>query len=102
MNLDRLITFQSNSYTRDNIGGSVDSWVDFCQMWANIKFQPSYENTAGDRVEAKNIVQFTCRYRSDITAAMRISFDGEYFNISDVSEVPRRKFLQITAQSLTT
>ena len=102
MNLDRLITFQTNTYTRDNVGGKVDTWVDFCQMWAKIQYIPSFENVAGDRVEAKSLIQIWCRYRSDITAAMRISFEGEYFNISDVSEVPRRKFLQISAQSLTT
>ena len=99
--LDRLITFQQNTPTRDNIGGKVDSWADFCQVWANIKNTGGVENTNAERVEAKTIIMFTIRYRTDITNALRISFENAYYNITNIDEVTRKQYLQVTATALT-
>lgn len=99
---DRLITFQQKTSTRDNVGGDVDTWADFCSMWANYNAIGGNEQTNADRVEAKTDAVFTMRYRSDITNAMRISFDGKYYNIADINEITRRAYMRINATALTT
>lgn len=99
---DRRITIQTYTSTRDNVGGEVRSWTDFCDMWANINPGDGNKNTNADRVESHAPVKFTIRYRSDITTAMRIKFDNEYYNISDISEIVRRQYLTLYATTITT
>lgn len=98
---DRLITFQVNTPTRDNIGGKVDAWADYCSMWALYQSGAGFEQVNADRQEAKSNAIFTIRYRDDIRNSMRIVFQGEYYNIQDISEITRRAYLKINAISLT-
>jgi SPP1 family predicted phage head-tail adaptor len=98
---DRLITFQTQTVTRDNIGGAKNAWETFTQMWAMYKPDGGTEDTNADRVEAKEMATFICRYRSDLTAKMRISFDSRYYNILSINEITRRGYLTIKTIAIT-
>lgn len=97
---DRLITIESNTATRDNIGGKVDSWATFAQVWAAYKPVTGIENVNADRIEAKAMVNFIIRYRSDITNAMRINYDGQIYNIKSITELTRRAYLTIETETI--
>lgn len=97
---DRLITIQQNTETRDNVGGKADTWSTFAQIWAAYKPITGIENVNADRIEAKGMVNFIIRYRSDITNAMRISYDGQIYNIKSITELTRRQYLTIETETI--
>ena len=98
--MDRLVTVQHLTETRDAGGGPKQSWSNFCTLWANKAEGTGDEQVNADRREYTNTVVWTCRYRSDITTKMRITDDaGNVYNILGISEVTRRHLMKLTTKN---
>ena len=86
--LRRRITIQQPVYSGDGAGGSTVSWSDVDTVWAEI----ASRRTGGEalfagKLQAGMTHVVTIRYRADVTAKMRISYDGRLFNIRRVDNV---------------
>ena len=97
--LDRIITIQQRTVTRDSFGGDVVTWVDLAQVWA--QFRPrsageQFENNANVTV-ASNTAVFRIRYRADLDETMRVVHDGHEWDIEGIVEVGRRDKLDLIA-----
>lgn len=87
--LNQRVTIQQPVYTDDAAGGGTVVWNDVATVWAEIR---SRGGGAGERLfagklEASATHEITLRYRSDVTPAMRVSYDGRVFNIRRVEDV---------------
>lgn len=102
--LDRRITFQekiigTNASNEDEETG----WENIATnptVWASKDDRTGSESYRADKEVAYNTIFFICRYRSDITAEMRVVHDGVAYNIvSPPVEISRKRFLSIETES---
>jgi SPP1 family predicted phage head-tail adaptor len=80
--LRHLVTIQSKSATIDGYGGPVDTWSDVCTVHASIEPLAGREFIAAQAVNIETTGKIRIRYRSDVTAAMRVVFGTRLFNIT--------------------
>ena len=89
--LDRLITIEYQLETKSSTSGEVTVvWTQLCEAWATRTFPSSMsfnEGTEQNRMTAAIPVEWVIWYRSDVTEKMRVSFDGELFDIKRVNKV---------------
>ncbi|MEH6477723.1 MAG: phage head closure protein [Sneathiella sp.] len=97
--LDRRITVQELTSTPDSFGGAVETWETLAPIWAGVQEGSGREYFAAARVNSEVSAVFETRYRSDLTSANRISYNGKFYNILSVSEIGRRKGLLISAKA---
>lgn len=101
--LNKQITIQSRTGTKDAEGGMVDSWADFAaDLWAKVNNLSGNERQAtakgGDRLDART--EFTIYYLDGITNKMRVSFGGKYYNIRHVNNyMENNEYLVITCDT---
>lgn len=95
--LDRLITIQAATETKDSFGAVTQTWADEASVWANVKPLKGEEYTASDAVNARRITVFIIRHRT-VTTLHRISYNGDIYDIVSVVEIGRREGLEILAE----
>lgn len=62
-------------------GEPDESWTDVATVWASVEPLQGRELTAAQEVHSEAEVRIKMRYRSGVTAKMRVSFDGVYYSI---------------------
>lgn len=86
--LNRQITIQQRTQGKDAEGGITDTWSDFATVWAKVAHLSGNERRAtqsgGQMLEART--EFTIRYLSGITNAMRVLYEGKHYNIRHVND----------------
>jgi SPP1 family predicted phage head-tail adaptor len=101
--LDRRITFQSkvvgeNESNEDEEAG----WEDIDTnpgWWASKNERSGNEVYRADKLTDYLTVEFTCRWRGDITPKNRIVCDGIPYNIIAVTEISRKRYMSIDCES---
>lgn len=79
--LSQRITLQTNTPTRGTDGASLDSWADTVTVWAKKAHRSSREFMAAQTINAETTDLFTIRYRSGVTAQMRVKYGTRYYDI---------------------
>lgn len=94
---DRRIKLQCLAQTKDAFGGNVRTWSDVATVWAGVRHLSGGESRTskhgGQSAEART--EFLIWYRAGVSAAMRVVFDGQVFDIRHVNDVraQRRELL---------
>lgn len=93
--LDKLITIeQPTNVTSAMTGERTKSWATLAQVWATITYPrsatASKEGVEAGVTTATNDVEFTIRYRSDVSEAMRVSYNSQTYEIRRVNYVGQR------------
>lgn len=87
--LDKVVTLQAPTAAKGSSGGNVTTWSDVATIWAGISNPSGNERRStkhgGEGAEART--EFTIRYREGVTALMRVSYKGAYYNIKHVNNV---------------
>jgi SPP1 family predicted phage head-tail adaptor len=94
--LRHRLTFQSNLPTANSFGEFADTWTDFVTVYGAI--EPLSGQLLFTAQQANSQVQgrIRIRYRSDITATMRVKFGTRYFKIlSIINQSEKHEELQI-------
>ena len=98
--LDRIVTIQQRTATRDSFGGEVVTWVDLATAWARVtprSAREQFENDANVTIASTTAV-FRIRYRGDLDVTMRVVYeDGSEWDIEGIVEVGRRFMLDVIA-----
>ena len=89
--LNRQITIQQYTVTRDSYGGEVQAWADLVTVWAQKAHRASREFFAAQKVNAETTDMFIVRFRSGVTAKMRVTFDGKTYDIIGADDPDGRK-----------
>ena len=78
------ITFQKAVYTDDAGGGKSESWPTYDTVWAQVTPIGADEQEDMGRQVNLNRFEVKIRRRTDITADMRIKWQGQLFEITQV------------------
>lgn len=90
------ITIQQKTRTPDGIGGATVSWTDLDTVWARVESMATRERYYADKLAPNTSHQITIRYRTDITAQMRVMYDGRMFSVVGdpiVKDEQKKKYL---------
>ena len=95
--LNRRITIEQNTPTRSAAGAEVESWGTLVTVAAEVDPKRGREFFAAQAVQAEALTVFRIRHRSDVTRKMRVSYDGDLYDIVSVVPVGTREGLDIMA-----
>jgi SPP1 family predicted phage head-tail adaptor len=100
--LDRRITIQTLSLTKDSEGGMADDWSNLATVWAKVRNLSGNERRVtvegGQVAEART--EFTIRYRSGLNERMRVSYAGKVYNIRHLNDFnAAHEFIVITCDT---
>ncbi len=96
--LDRQITLQRYSLSRDQWNQPISAWADFATAWASWRRASSNERLAASQVTAVVTDVFEIYWSpevADLNPKDRLSYDGQTYDIAEVTEIGRREGLLI-------
>jgi SPP1 family predicted phage head-tail adaptor len=96
--LRNQVTFQKRITRKDELGQSVDKWVDVCTVRAEIRDVSGKEYQASQAEQTLTDCKILIRYRKDITSDMRVLCNGIYYDIKAVLEDVKRTRLELPCQ----
>ena len=82
--LNRRVTIQSKSVTRDAYGAEVITWAHVVEVWAAVLPVRGREYVALREAQADLTTRFVIRYRAGITPAMRVVYGDANYDIEEV------------------
>jgi SPP1 family predicted phage head-tail adaptor len=85
--LNRRVTIQQRATGKDADGQPSETWQDLLSCWAAIRPLGGRELLLAKSVQAESTHEVTMRYRTTVTAGMRIVYEGRIFNITNINDV---------------
>lgn len=82
--LNRQITIQVRTATKDSFGQQSTSWTTLCATFASIRPLSGNELVSAQAMNAEVQTEFKIRYRPAVMAAHRIVYGGKYYDIKSV------------------
>lgn len=100
--LDKRVTIQRRSATKDSYGQELDSWTTIAQVWAQVKPLGGKERMRNAAMVVESILTHTVTVRYSATLmppleadAWRILYGSRIFNISTSRDVEEdRRFIE--------
>lgn len=97
--LDRRIEIQRATEVQDSFGQVTQTWVLHATVWANFLPAGGAESFTADQRSSRSGAVFTIRYLAGITPRMRVKMGSEIWEIEEVSEPTRRRWLVLTCHA---
>ena len=93
--LNQRLTIEQKTGVEDDTGNTLDEWQLFKRVWAKLTPQASSETESSDSTQAVTRYQVRIRYRSNVTAAMRLTKGERIFHITapPINEHGKRRYL---------
>jgi SPP1 family predicted phage head-tail adaptor len=90
--LDRRVTIESKTVTRDDFGAEVITWGTFAEVWAEVRDVSAVEKVVGEARTMARLTTIRTRYVPGVTGDMRIRLntDGRVLQITSMAEIGRR------------
>lgn len=82
--LNRKVTLQSPGTTQDAYGDSIAGWVTLATVWAHVRYLNGIESIKADATAAIAKASIRIRFRTDVTADMRVMLGATVFQITAV------------------
>jgi len=99
--LNRQITFQTESGTADTYGATGGTWTDTSTVWAGVITTGGREFYAAQKLNAETTAVFKIRYKAGLLPTMRIKYGTRYFNILNINDVDEgRREMLITCKEV--
>ena len=98
--LDRSITIERFTETRDAFNNPVETWTTLATVRASVEHIRDSERWTAQEVGAAATMRFQIRWSStlaELNAKDRVIYEGDTFDVAAVKELGRRKGLEITA-----
>jgi len=96
--LDRRISIYELVETANSYGERTTTNNLVKTVWAKIEPEGGNEKITGDKPTASRSVRFTIRYRTGLIEKMKISYDGNWYNILSIEEPDRKRYLSIIGE----
>jgi SPP1 family predicted phage head-tail adaptor len=99
--LDRRLTLQTRTVTKDADGGRVETWQDEKQIWAQLIPASSNKAIVADAERESQTVMFKIRSMTIEASENRLIYKGEKYEITGVDEDgPRGTYLKISTRRI--
>lgn len=99
--LDRLVSLQHRTLTRNASGENVTTYAAFDSVWAGKRDLRGREYFSAQQTNAELQATWTIRWRDDVTVTDRLVDDsGATFDITHVAEIGRRKGLDLFCRAV--
>lgn len=99
--MDRRLTLQSKSVTRNGMGQEIVSWANGDTVWAEVIVMKGREDFEAKQKTSVQMTRFVIRYRTDVTeGSNRILYENNWYDINSIAEIGRREGLSIIAERL--
>ena len=85
------MTIQSKSESQDATGDPVESWSTLAAVWAEDVPLSASEHFAAHSFESRVSRRLRVRYRTDVTALMRVNIGSRYYDIEGVVDPDGKK-----------
>ena len=97
--LRQRLTLQQEVQTPDSAGGYTRSWQDVASLWAEIVPVSGREAWFAGQLQSEVTHKILLRYRSGVSAGMRLLFESRVFAIRYVMNVrEENELLELLAQ----
>lgn len=99
--LDRRILIQRDAGERDSFGQPVEDWQNVATVWARVRWLSGNESFSegGEQRVARQMVEFTVRWRPGLEPRLRVVWEGRTYDIVDVAEIGRREGVSLRAHA---
>ena len=95
--LDQQVVLLADTKTADGQGGYTEAWTTLATVWANVRDVSAAERARGMQQEHRRTLEIAIRYRSDVDATMRATWNGNTIRFSSIDYYDdRNRFLRIT------
>ena len=90
--LDRRVTIERKSVTRDDYGAEIITWTTFAEVWAEVREINSVEKVIDQLRTMSRLTMVTIRWLPGVTTDMRIRVnqDGRILAITSLAEIGRK------------
>lgn len=99
--LDRRVTFQRATNTRNDFGENVEAWADLFTTWCRKEPIRGAESVIAAETVDRAFVKITIRYRAELMTTDRFVFEGRPWRIQSMGEVGRQDGLELMGESRT-
>ena len=82
--LQHRVTLQQRATTLDAAGQQALTWSDVATVWADIRYVSGLEAVKSDAPVSVSRASIRIRWRSGVTAAMRVLYGSRVFDINAV------------------
>lgn len=96
--LDRRVSLQSVTVSRDAYGAAIETWASFSTVWASLEPLSGGETFASENILTQSTHIIEMRYRSDLTTEDRLVYNDWVYDIRYVAEIGRREGLRVLAR----
>lgn len=100
--LDRRITIEALTETKESDGSIVSTWTVLWDVWAERAIKRGREYFEAGRVLAEQRTVYRVRYLDGIGPRMRLRDGSRVFDIADTAELGRGGLLEIEVKELRT
>ncbi len=98
--LAHRVTIQQRVAGVNALGQAVQSWADYLTVWANAEPLRGREFFAAGQTQSEVSARFTIRWRQGITAAMRVVWRGQAYDVAAVIETQgQQQMLELMCSS---
>jgi SPP1 family predicted phage head-tail adaptor len=85
--LNRRLTIQAKTFTKDSAGGRSESWADTFTVWAELLSMKQAESVLSDAERGTDVRVFRVRYHPSLTTENhRVLYKLQFFDITGISE----------------
>lgn len=97
--LNCRVTIHAQTAAADAIGQPLDTWTQVGQAWADIRHQSGLESLRADKPTSEVKASIRMRYRTNVTAGMRIHHGATVYHIDAVlPDETRRQWVDFTCK----
>lgn len=93
--LRERIVIEFASTNTDVEGQPIRSWSTLATVWARAEFLSGRELETLQKIDARTAVRFTIRYRTDVTALMRVTWRSSTWNIHTILPFEDRHYTRL-------
>lgn len=98
--LNRRITIEEKSVSRDSYGAEVITWSEVVTVWAAVLPVRGREYIAMRQAQADVTTRFVIHYRAGLTPAMRVLYNGAHYGIVEVIDTEDgHRFIEMMARA---
>jgi len=99
--MNRRLTIQARTLSKDSAGGKVETWADSFDCWGELMASKGSEAIAANADRPKKELKFRIRYKSGLNAASnRVLYQLAFYDIEEIIEEGIRDKMIVRCSSL--